>query len=216
MVHETLAVVKALFAAVGDAAAQPTVVALEQDSQDYGDASFMEEFLATLSCSRISNINTLLFQMIANLFTETNPHVETVSSLIDTWTLGISILVSHRQLEWKTFLQYGGDWERLRSTNSKASRAWCPYILTRILTFDRNAYAQGRDHFISAWFESVVEPDLERHNLLTELLLNVDENSFLQSPLFTRNLAGKYVVSSDALFEARPMLVTRMIHGYLF
>jgi len=158
----------------------------------------------------LSNISVHLYQVVANLFSTMNPP-DHLSSIIDTWIQGISILVRHRQQDWTTFLQYGGEYERLRSTNSKASRIWCPYILTKILSVDSQAYFQGQDHFISAWFESIVQPDLTRQHSLTALLLNIDDqNTILENSLFMRNSVGKYEISSDALFEARPALIVRM------
>jgi Mus7/MMS22 family len=197
--------------------APPEIISLDQDSQDYGDASFLEEFAAAQDQSGfpigtiISSICTHLYQLVANLFASQKPTSDNLAFTIDNWILGISILVRHRQQDWATFLQYGGDWERLRSTNSRTSRAWCPYILNRVLSSDPSVYFQGRDHFISAWFESIIEPNLERQHAFTALLLNIDdENMVLGNSLFTKNSAGVYEITSDALFEARPALIVRM------
>jgi hypothetical protein len=195
----------------------------DQDSQDYGDVTFLEEFVAAEETSSafpigvvISNISTYLYQIIGNLFGIPKLASGNLASIIDTWILAASILVKHRQRDWPTFLQYGGEWERLRSTNSKASRTWCPYILTKILSVDPNAYFQGQDHFISAWFESIIEPDMTRQHSFTALLLNIDdENTILANPLFTRNTSGVYEITSDALFEARPVLIVRMFRYFI-
>lgn len=196
---------------------EPTV-ALEQDSQDYGDPTFLEEFVAAQDASVVfpigvivANISTCLYQIIANSFANPKPVSDNLASIIDTWILGVSILIKHRQQDWPTFLQYGGEWERLRSTNSNTSRTWSLYILTQILSMDPNAYFQGQDHFISAWFESIIEPDLTRRHDFTALLLNIDrDNAIFANALFTRNNSGIYEISSDALFEARPALIVRM------
>jgi len=189
----------------------------DDDSQDYGDSAFMQEFIAVQENSdfpvgpTISNVCNHLYRVVANIFGSVQRKSEKIGSIIDTWVHGISILVRHHQQNWTTFLQYGGEWERLRSTNSCVSRRWCPYILTRILKADSDAYFQGRDHFISAWFESIIEPDLDGQHVLTELLVNInDENTILESSVFARNSDGGYQISSDALFEARPALIVRM------
>jgi hypothetical protein len=189
-------------------------ITLDQDSQDYGDATFMEEFVAAQETPafvvNISNISTDLYQVIANMFASVNLATDNLAPIIDTWTLGLSVLVHHRQQDWLTFLQYGGEWERLRSTNSRISRTWSPYILTKILAIDPSAYFQAQDHFISAWFESIIEPDLTRQHSFTALLLNIDDkNNILENSVFARNSAGVYEISSDALFEARPALIVR-------
>jgi hypothetical protein len=179
----------------------------------------MEEFIAVQDASDgfpigaiVANCCNYLYQVISNFFASTKPDVENLAACIDIWILGKSILVRHGQQDWVTFLQYAGEWERLRSTNTKTSRAWCPYILTKVLSVDARAYHQGTDHFISAWFESIVEPDLERQHALTALLLNIDdENIVLVNSIFARNSAGEYDITSDALFEARPVLIVRMI-----
>lgn len=195
----------------------PSNVHIEQDSQDYGDISFVEEFVAAQDEATsfptgviVSNICNELYQVIANLFTNPKPPSDELSSIIDTWILGVSLLVRYHQQEWPTFLQYGGEWERLRSTRSKTSRVWCPYVLTKLLQANPNAYFQGQDKFISAWFESIIEPDLKQQHSLTTLLLNIDDkNIALLSSLFTRNSEGVYEVTGDALFEARPGLIVR-------
>jgi hypothetical protein len=195
-----------------------TVISVDQDSQDYGDATFLEEFAAAQDQAAAFPIGVIisstcndLYQIIANIFASAKATPDYLASIIDNWILGISTLVRHRQQDWTTFLQYGGDWERLRSTNSRTSRAWCPYILTRVLSADPTAYFQGRDHFISAWFESIIEPNLERQHAFTELLLNIDDdNLVLENSLFTTNVAGVYEITSDALFEARPALIICM------
>ena len=188
--------------------------ALDQDSQDYGDATFMEEFVAAQETPamavNISNISTHLYQVIANMFASAKPATDNLAPIIDTWILGISVLVRHQQQDWLRFLQYGGEWERLRSTNSGISRTWSPYILSKILSADPRAYFQAQDHFISAWFESIIEPDLTRQHSLTTLILNIDdENTILANSVFARNSAGVYEISSDGLFEARPALIVR-------
>ena len=192
-------------------------LAADEDSQDYGDSAFIAEFIAVQENldfpvgPTISNICSHLYRVVANLFGSPQTKSEKIGPIIDTWVHGISILVRHRQQNWTSFLQYGGEWERLHSTNSQISRRWCPYILTRVLKADVDAYCQGQDHFISAWFESIVEPDLDGQHSLTELLLNIDdENSILGNSVFARNSDGAYQISSDALFEARPALIVRM------
>ena len=192
-------------------------LAADEDSQDYGDSAFIAEFIAVQENldfpvgPTISNICSHLYRVVANLFGSAQTKSEKIGPIIDTWVHGISILVRHRQQNWTSFLQYGGEWERLHSTNSQISRRWCPYILTRVLKADLDAYCQGQDHFISAWFESIIEPDLDGQHALTELLLNVDdENTVLENSVFARNSEGTYQVSSDALFEARPALIVRI------
>lgn len=190
----------------------------DQDSQDYGDASFMEAFVAAQEKSSsfpvgviVSHISGNLFQVISSIFATPKPSHHNLKAIIDSWILGISILVRHSQLDWTTFMQYGGEWERLRSANTKISRAWCPYILSKILSADSKAYFQGEDHFISAWFESIIEPDLARQHSLTELLFNIEDgNTILPRSLFMKNAAGKYEITNEALFESRPNLIARM------
>ena len=191
---------------------------IEQDSQDYGDAAFFEEFIAHQDSAApfpigttISNVNGHIFRLLANHFASLKRTPENLQEIIDVWIQGISILVRHHQQDWTTFLQYGGEWERLRSANTATSRTWSPYILTKVLSADGNAYIQGRDHFIGAWFESIIEPDLQRQHTFTALLLNVDdEKSVLANSLFAKNREGVYEISGDALFEARPALIVRM------
>ena len=218
-----LASLNAFFTCVDKSTPAPTqsLVALDQDSQDYGDATFMEEFVAGQETPafaiNISNISTHLYQVIANIFASAGLATDNLAPIIDTWILGVSVLVRHRQQDWLTFLQYGGEWERLRSTNSRISRTWSPYILSKILSADPNAYFQAQDHFISAWFESIIEPDLTRQHTFTALLLNIDDkNTILVNSVFGRNSAGVYEISSDALFEARPALIVRTFHFLMY
>jgi len=215
-----LAVVISFISSVDTVSSDVTVIAPfapDQDSQDYGDASFMEAFVAAQEKSSffpvgviVSNISGSLFQVISNVFATPKPVHDNLKAIIDSWILGISVLVRHGQLDWTTFMQYGGEWERLRSANTKTSRAWCPYILSKILSADSKAYFQGEDHFISAWFESIIEPDLARQHSLTALLFNIENgNTILPRLLFTKNPAGKYEISNEALFESRPNLIAR-------
>jgi len=216
-----LSVLKSFFGAIdrntaGIQVAVPDLI--EQDSQDYGDVAFVAEFIAQQDSAvsfpvgaTISDVNGRLFRVLANHFASLKRSPENLEDIIDVWIQGILTLVHHHQQDWTTFLQYGGEWERLRSANTANSRTWSPYILTKVLSADPNAYLQGRDHFIGAWFETIVEPDLQRQHTFTALLLNVDdENSILANSLFARNRQGVYEISSDALFEARPALIVRM------
>jgi len=217
-----LAVVNSFLSYVDKTDPDVTIIALpapDQDSQDYGDASFMEAFVAAQDTSSfhfgliVSNISGNLFQVISNIFATPKPTYENLKAIIDSWILGVSILVRHQQLDWTTFMQYGGEWERLRSANTKTSREWCPYMLSTILSADAAAYFQGEDHFISAWFESIIEPDLARQHSLTELLFNIDDgNIILPRSLFARNATGKYEITNEALFETRPTLIVRTSH----
>jgi hypothetical protein len=220
VIHALFALLKDFFVSVDKEVQRVPAsisIGLDQDSQDYGDASFMEEFIAAQDIpggfpigAVVAGCCNYLYQVTSNLFANSKPNVENLASSIDIWILGKSILVRHGLQDWITFLQYGGEWERLRSTNSTTSRAWCPYILTKVLSADPHAYKHGQDHFISAWFESIVEPDLERQHAFTTLLLNIDdENVVLANSLLVRNSAGVYEITSDALFEARPVLIVR-------
>lgn len=222
VMHALLVLLKAFFMSVNNNVAKapaPVTISIDQDSQDYGDASFMEEFIAVQDASDgfpigvvVANCCNYLYQVISNFFASTKPDVENLESCIDIWILGKGILVKHAQQDWITFLQYGGEWERLRSTNTKTSRGWCPYILTKVLHVDRTAYNQAPDHFMSAWFESIVEPKLERQHELTTLLLDFeDESNVLLDSIFTRNSVGIFEITSDGLFEARSILIVRMI-----
>jgi hypothetical protein len=195
---------------------QPPPPAFDEDSQDYGDSAFLEEFVAVQETSNfpvgqnISTICTHLYRVVANVFAYA-PKSQPVGQIIDAWINGLSILVAHRLQDWTTFLQYGGEWERLRSTNSRMSRAWGPVILTKILRADPTAYFQGQEHFISAWFESIIEADLDGQHALTERLLNIDDGgTILENSVFAKNTEGIYLISADALFEARPTLIVRM------
>jgi len=217
------ALVNSFFSYVDKTDSNVTVVPLpapDPDSQEYGDATFVEAFVAAQDTSSffpvgvfVSNISGNLFQVISNTFATPKPTHENLKAIMDSWILGVSILVRHQQLNWTTFMQYGGEWERLRSANTKISRAWCPYILSKILSADPAAYFQGEDHFISAWFESIIEPDLARQHSLTELLFNInDGNTILPRSLFARNPTGKYEITNEALFETRPTLIVRTSH----
>jgi len=218
VMHSLLSALRAFISAVEEIPL-PLTHTTDQDSQDYGDATLFEEFVAAQDSTvefpagiTLSSINTHLFQVIANIFANANPVPVDLPAIIDLWIFGNSALVKYHQYDWSTFLQYGGVWERLRSTNSRISRAWCPYILTKLLEADPNAYFEGQEHFISAWFESIVEPELERQHAYTSALLNISGDSwFLETSLFTKNAAGSYEISADALFEARPGLIVRMM-----
>jgi hypothetical protein len=195
-------------------------ITIEQDSQDYGDDTFLEDFLEEFVPAQdkpsfpigiiIDSINSHLYKLISNLFVSSNSRSETIAKIIDIWILGLAILARHQQRDWNLFLQYGGEWERLRSINSKESRTWSAYILSQVLSLDSNAYFQGQDHFIAAWFESIVEPDLTSQHSYTELLLNISNGNTLITDSFFVKEGGKYKISSDELFEARPALIVCM------
>lgn len=216
-----LAVLKAFFTAMDKATPvpqAPVLISLDQDSQDYGDAAFLEEYMDAQDNASVfpakdnlSKICSHLHQVVANLFTSFKPTADDLGTIIDTWIAGVSIAVRHGLRDWKAFLQYGGEWERLRSTNSQISRQWSPYILTRVLSADPNAYFTEPDQFISAWFESIVEPEVEQQCTFTAVLLNIeDEHTILRNPLLTKNSEGVYAITPEALFEARPSLVVCM------
>jgi Mus7/MMS22 family len=218
IVKSLFSVVKLFFDSLPKVSATPAIesVSLDQDSQEYGDASFMEEFIAAQEPNPfpsgvvISDICGHLFQIIANIFARASQKHDNLAMAIDTWISGLAILCQNGQHRWTRFLQYGGEWERIRSTNSKNSRAWCPYVLTQLLTADPSAYVQGPDHFISAWFEGIVEPNLTRQHSYTTLLLNIDNrNLILEGAMFGRNSNGKYDISSESLVDARPTLIMR-------
>src|SRR5271169_4359588 len=66
---------------------KPTV-ALELDSQDYGDPTFLEEFVAAQDTSVVfpigvivANISTSLYQIIANLFASPKPVSDSLASI---------------------------------------------------------------------------------------------------------------------------------------
>ena len=190
-------------------------ISLDQDSQDYGDDAFLEEYMAIndnpngfVVGTILSNICGHLSQVIANQFVSFKAAEHDLGLIIDTWISGTSILVRGGLRDWSTFLQYGGEWERLRSTNSKTSRRWSPYILTKVLSADPSAFLKAPDQFISSWFECIVEPEVERQSVFTSILLNLGgEETILRNPLFGKNSDGQYDITPEALFEARPALI---------
>ncbi|BFZ59299.1 hypothetical protein YB2330_000305 [Saitoella coloradoensis] len=198
----------------------------EEDSQDYGDVSFLEEFAAVEAGVVPSEASALLkqvnetwspqlFQMLSNYFGPDNEVSDNViHETVKTWLYCARLLVQHNLRTWVSYLEGGAEaWTRLGDVPRK--RAVGNIFFSTVLECVPEIYHEHRMIFLSFWISGIVEARLavDQH-VFTSTLLSIDTSGDLFSnPPFVRQLDGSYSISAEQLRSDRGALLSSILES---
>lgn len=195
IVKEALEVVMALFGKDDSAATARTHSNANDDSQEYGDWTGIEDMCDDVQEPPKPSVAVLFIQnaiqpavsrLVSDCFGEDNsPEDEILFAAVECWCSLARILVKHGLQHWDSYLSpYGShSWTTLRTTVQ--TRKFTPQFLASCIEKDSRFCYECKPQLLNMWMSCLVERTsmLKLQHRLTEALLN--ENS--ESPLF-RNL----------------------------
>lgn len=194
---------------------------LDDDSQDYGDSSALQELTSVTSVKplvqqRISQVLQSAAQhLLSNLFGADSPADDVVlTKLIDVWVQLADGLVKDGNRRWEDFIHgYGPNaWTQLRDTIQR--RRYTAYFLSRIVHSTQDSTIDPT--ITSLWLRSLVEREatLKFQHMLTSALLNCySADPLLDNLPFSRCATGRYDVSLHDLRHRRLALLSTVLNN---
>ncbi|KAL1883622.1 hypothetical protein Plec18167_002629 [Paecilomyces lecythidis] len=204
-------------------ASQPETASANEDSQEYGDWTGIEEMCVDSSDSpdlAVEHVDIVLHpavsRLVSNCFGEDYcPEDAILLKVIDCWTAISHMLVRHRLRHWDSYVSpYGGDsWTALRSTMQ--TRKFTSYFLAKCIERDSEFFAECKHQILSMWISSLVERSsmLKFQHYLTEVLLNQAPNNplFDNLPFSRAQSSDRYRITLEEFTERRLSLVSSLL-----
>lgn len=193
-----------------------------EESQDYGEWSFMEEAVNNEESSTKTSevgLTDFLHEPLANLLSscfgsEKSPDDDLLKKLVDVWTKLAGQTVVASTHDWSNYLDaYStNSWFQLRSTEQKSK--FTPYFLSSVIQADVTCFTDHRALFLGAWLVSLLgrESMLKyQHILTTSLLNNYSFDPLLHNLPFASSRDGHYSVSLTDLRSRRLSLISSIL-----
>ncbi|KAJ9313549.1 hypothetical protein DTO271D3_6226 [Paecilomyces variotii] len=204
-------------------ASRPATVSANEDSQEYGDWTGIEEMCVDGSDqpdSAVEHVDAVFHpavsRLVSNCFGEDYcPEDAILLKVVDCWTGILHMLVKHRLRYWDSCMSpYGGDsWTALRSTVQ--TRKFTPYFLAKCIERDSEFYTECKHQILGMWISSLVERSsmLKFQHYLTEVLLNqASDNPLLGNLPFSRGLSSdRYRITLEEFGERRLSLISSLL-----
>ena len=190
------------------------------DSQDWGDWSFLEDEAGSLLAGSgvaaylQENFLDALRQLLSNCFgADTAPEDTLLVKVIDAWIAVARILVLEGSKSWVDYVgRYGPDsWTSLRDTEQR--RKFYAYYLAALIKAEKEVYIDHQQALLEAWIASLVEREslLKFQHKLTNTLLNIGgDDPVLQNPPFCR-VCGHFEIGQAEFLERRILLVSNIL-----
>lgn len=193
--------------------------ATTEDSQDYGDATALQELVATpyMGNDATTDIADILHEPVARLISntfgaDTTLSDTTLAMLVDVW-IGIADARNRTAATtWTSYLDgYSPHaWSQFRDTEQK--RKFTPYFLAGITDKIGDDFFELRATFMTAWIVSLLEREAMlkyQHLLTTALLNNQGDDDLLRNLPFSRSHRTKrFDVTPQDLSQRRLALVS--------
>lgn len=224
-VKETLEVVMAYIRKDEDDPPSAAAIAVNDDSQEYGDWTGIETMCEDVQESprpsaaiqHVENVfQPAVSRLISNCFGEDHcPEDAILFTAIDCWTSIAQILVKHRLQHWESYLSpYGShSWMALRATAQ--TKKFTPQFLASCIEKDSQFYSECRAQVLSMWMSCLVERTsmLKFQHRLTEALLNKDSESalFRNLPFYRDRRDDRYHVTLSDFSERRLSLISSLL-----
>ncbi|KAF1351426.1 Mus7/MMS22 family-domain-containing protein, partial [Delphinella strobiligena] len=190
-----------------------------EESQDYGDWSYLEEAAdadVEASTASVNNGLEFLHEPLASLLSscfgsDKAPDDDLLKTVVSSWTLVVSDHVKHKVHDWSSYLDtYNtNSWFQLRNTDQR--RKYTPYFLSSIIDADITALRDHRPVFLGTWLVSLLEREsmLKFQHLLTSALLNGlrDDPLLHNLPFATNSRTGRFDITMTDLRERRISLI---------
>ncbi|EED22429.1 conserved hypothetical protein [Talaromyces stipitatus ATCC 10500] len=205
-----------------------TTPTINDDSQDYGDWSVIEEVYddsitepvvqpvvpSTAFLYLQEVIQPCVSELLSNCFGEDrSPEDSLLLKLTEAWSCLAQASVRSGLQHWDSYLNpYSrNSWTTLRMTPQ--TKKFGPQFLANCIERDSRFFFDCRLQILTMWASSLVERTsaLKFQHRLTEVLLNVDQTSLTRNLPFYRGADGRYHVTLSELTERRISLISSLL-----
>lgn len=189
-----------------------------EESQDYGDWSYLEEAAdVQIVCPSGSDHTQLAFLheplagLVSSCFgSDTPPDDDLLKKTVTVWTTVALEHVKHKVHDWSSYLDtYStNSWFQLRNTDQ--TRKYTSYFLSAVIEVDGSAVQEHRSLFLSIWLVHLLEREsmLKFQHLLTNSLLNaLPDDRLLHNLPFAAGRNGRFTITLAELRERRTSLI---------
>lgn len=191
------------------------------DSQDYGDWSFMDQVLeepenSEPKTSEVAFMQEPLASLLSTCFgSEKSPDDALLRKIVDTWTATAQQLINENVLDWSSFLDLysSSSWFQLRETEQR--HKYNCYFLASVIKSDKSSLANHRTLFMKAWFVALFERESKlkfQHRLTASLLEKATSEPLLHNlPFAANHETGEYRITLADFRQRRISLISSVL-----
>lgn len=188
------------------------------DSQDYGDWSFMDQVVedepvdSEPKTSEVAFLQEPLASLLSTCFgSEKSPDDALLKKLVDVWTATAQQFVNEDTHDWSSFLDVysSTSWFQLRATEQR--HKYTSYFLASVIKSDKASLNNHRALFLKAWFVSLFERESMlkfQHRITASLLEKATSEPLLHNLPFAANRdTSEYRITLADLRQRRISLI---------
>ncbi|KEQ72975.1 hypothetical protein M436DRAFT_47229 [Aureobasidium namibiae CBS 147.97] len=188
------------------------------DSQDYGDWSFMDQVVedepvdSEPKTSEVAFLQEPLTSLLSTCFgSEKSPDDALLKKLVGVWTATAQQFVNEDTHDWSSFLDVysSTSWFQLRTTEQR--HKYTCYFLASVIKSDKASLTNHRALFIKAWFVSLFERESMlkfQHRITANLLERATSEPLLHNlPFAAGRETGEYRITLADLRQRRISLI---------
>ncbi|KAI5236072.1 hypothetical protein E4T42_09547 [Aureobasidium subglaciale] len=192
------------------------------DSQDYGDWSFMDQVVEEKSDAvepKASKVN-FLQEPVAGLFStcfgsDKSPDDALLKKVVDVWVAVADRSVKDGAHDWSSYVDTYStkSWFQLRETEQR--HKYTCYFLAAVIESDRSSLHDHRNLFMKAWFISLFERESMlkfQHRFTASLLEKATTEPLLRNlPFAADHRTGEYHITMVELRQRRISLIASIL-----
>jgi hypothetical protein len=188
------------------------------DSQDYGDWSFMNQVVedepvnSDPETSDVAFLQEPLASLLSTCFgSEKSPNDALLKKIVDVWVATAQEFVKEKTHDWSSFLDVysSTSWFQLRGTEQR--HKYTCYFLASVIKSDKTSLTNHRALFMKAWFVSLFERESMlkfQHRITASLLEKATTEPLLHNLPFAANRdTGEYRIALSDLRQRRISLI---------
>jgi hypothetical protein len=188
------------------------------DSQDYGDWSFMDQVVEDEpvnlepKTSDVAFLQEPLASLLSTCFgSEKSPDDALLKKVVDVWTATAQQFVKEDTHDWSSFLDVysSTSWFQLRATEQR--HKYTCYFLACVIKSDKASLTNHRALFMEAWFVSLFERESMlkfQHRITASLLEKATSEPLLHNLPFAANHdTGEYRITLNDIRQRRISLI---------
>ncbi|KAI5269860.1 hypothetical protein E4T47_06695 [Aureobasidium subglaciale] len=192
------------------------------DSQDYGDWSFMDQVVEEESDAvepKVSEVNFLqepLAGLLSTCFgSEKSPDDALLKKVVDVWVAIADRSVKDGAHDWSSYVDTYStkSWFQLRETEQR--HKYTCYFLAAVIKSDRSSLYDHRNLFMKAWFISLFERESMlkfQHRFTASLLEKATTEPLLRNlPFAADHRTGEYHITMAELRQRRISLIASIL-----
>lgn len=194
---------------------------VSDDSQEYGDWSFMDEVIeepenSEPKTSEVAFLQEPLASLLSTCFgSEKSPDDALLKKIVDVWVATAQHLIKENVLDWSSFLDVysTSSWFQLRETEQR--HKYTCYFLASVIKSDRSSLTNHRTLFMKAWFVALFERESKlkfQHRLTSSLLEKATSEPLLHNlPFAANHETGEYRITLAEFRERRISLISSVL-----